>query len=139
MDLDCVIGGPLDPIFDREDDIILFKGTMRNRPYNGSLLLMSAGARPQVYNDFTEKAAAEAGRLFCGSDQAWLMHKLGPNEKVWDDRDGVYWFGGAYRTRRDRAEPRILFFPGSLKPWDVLKIDPFAREHYHLDMMEAAA
>lgn len=139
MDLDVVIGGPLDPLFDRPDDLVLFKGTLRGRPYNGSMLLMTAGCRPAVYEDFNQEAALESGRLFCGSDQAWLMHKLGPNEKVWDDRDGVYWFGGAYRTRRDKAPPRVLFFPGNLKPWDVKKIDPFTRDHYHLDLMEAAA
>jgi hypothetical protein len=136
MDLDCVIGGPLDPLFDRDDDLMLFKGTLRGRPYNGSMVMMTAGCRPQVYEDFNQAAALESGRLFCGSDQAWLMHKLGPNEKVWDDRDGVYWFGGAYRRRP--VEPRILFFPGSLKPWDAAKIDPFTREHYRMDMMEAA-
>lgn len=138
MDLDAVIGGSLDPLFDRDDDLVLFKGTVRNRPYNGSMMMMTAGCRPAVYEDFNQEAALESGRLFCGSDQAWLMHKLGPNEKIWDERDGVYWFGGAYR-RRHQPDPRILFFPGSLKPWDVQKIDPFARQHYHLDAMEMAA
>ncbi|MGV1682909.1 hypothetical protein [Sphingopyxis sp. NJF-3] len=138
MDLDAVIGGPLDPLFDRPDDIVLFKGTLRGRPYNGSMLMMTAGCRPKVYEDFNQASALESGRLFCGSDQAWLMHKLGPNEKVWDDQDGVYWFGGAYRTRRNKVDPRVLFFPGNLKPWDVKKIDPFTREHYHLGLMEAA-
>lgn len=138
MDLDVVVGGPLDPLFDRADDIVLFKGTLRGRPYNGSMMMMTAGCRPQVYEDFNQEAALASGRLFCGSDQAWLMHKLGPDEKVWDDRDGVYWFGGAYRTRRNKEAPRVLFFPGSLKPWDARKIDPFTRENYHLDMMQAA-
>lgn len=138
MDLDVVIGGPLDPLFDRDEDLTLFKGTLRGRPYNGSMMMMTAGCRPAVYEDFNQEAALESGRLFCGSDQAWLMHKLGPGEKVWDDRDGVYWFGGAYRTRREKAAPRILFFPGNLKPWDVRKIDPFTRDNYHLDMMQAA-
>jgi hypothetical protein len=36
MDLDCVIGGPLDPLFDRPEDLVLFKGTAPDRPYNGS-------------------------------------------------------------------------------------------------------
>lgn len=138
MDLDCVVGGPLDPLFDRPEDLVLFKGTLRGRPYNGSMMMIRAGCRPDVYEDFNQAAALESGRLFCGSDQAWLMHKLGPNEPVWDDADGVYWFGGAYRTRRDKVPPRVLFFPGNLKPWDVRKIDPFTREHYHLDLMEAA-
>src|SRR3546814_12769362 len=77
--------------------------------------LFRSGCRPDVYEDFNQKAALESGRLFCGSDQAWLMHKLGPNEAVWDDRDGVYWLGGAHRTRRDKVPPRGILFPGNLK------------------------
>src|SRR3546814_5749797 len=87
MYLDVVVGGPLDPLFDRPEDLVLFKGTLRGRPYNGSMMMIRAGCRPDVYEDFNQKAALESGRLFCGSDQAWLMHKLGPNEAIWDDRD----------------------------------------------------
>jgi hypothetical protein len=35
MDLDCVVGRSLDPLFDRPDDLVLFKGTSIDRPYNG--------------------------------------------------------------------------------------------------------
>src|SRR3546814_19892900 len=30
MDLDVVVGGPLDPLFDRPEDLVLFKGTLRS-------------------------------------------------------------------------------------------------------------
>jgi len=132
MDLDCVIGGPLDPLFDREDDLVLFKGTSRARPYNGSMMLIRAGCRPQVFEDFNQAAALESGKLYCGSDQAWLMHKLGPNEATWDHRDGVYWFGGTY-LKQPEVEPRIVFFPGSMKPWTATLFDGFTRRNYRLD------
>lgn len=137
MDLDCVIGGSLDPLFDRKDDLVLFKGTSRTRPYNGSMMLIRAGCRPQVFDDFNQAAALESGRKFCGSDQAWLMHKLGPREKVWDERDGVYWYGAPYLKGR-QAEPRILFFPGGMKPWVAALFDGFTRHHYRLEMREVA-
>jgi hypothetical protein len=137
MDLDCVIGGPLAPLFDRPEDLVLFKGTNRHRPYNGSMMMIRAGCRPDVFEDFNQAAALESGRLYCGSDQAWLMHKLGPGLPVWDEADGVYWFGGIYRRRR-RVAPRVLFFPGGMKPWTAQAFDEFTRRHYRLDLKEAA-
>jgi hypothetical protein len=138
MDLDAVIGRSLDPLFDRDDDFVIFKGTSSNRPYNGSLWMLKAGARPQVYTDFTPDKAAEAGRLFCGSDQAWLAHCLGWNEKTWGEEDGVVHFRSGYRA--GKPPPRIVFFPGALKPWHIASADKYARSHYRLDAaaMEAA-
>lgn len=138
MDIDVVIAGELDPLFDRNDDLVLFKGTSRSRPYNGSMMLIRAGCRPQVFEEFTEKEAVEAGRRFVGSDQAWLAHKLGWGEQTWDEWDGVCWFGGTYQSRHRNPAPRVLFFPGSMKPWQAAKFDSFTAEHYRLGLQEAA-
>lgn len=138
MDLDCVIGRPLDPLFDRPEDLVLFKGTASTRPYNGSLMLIRAGCRPRVYEDFDQAAALESGALFCGSDQAWLAHRLGWGEKVWGEDDGVVHYRSGYRA--GRPVPRIVFFPGALKPWMITAGDKYARAHYRADprAMEAA-
>lgn len=138
MDLDCVIGGPLDPLFNRKEDLVLYKGTAPDRPYNGSMMLIRAGCRPKVYEDFNAEGARISGQKFIGSDQAWLAHKLGPKERTWAERDGVYWYGPLYRSVAKMVEPRVLFFPGKVKPWDMakIKIDPFTTENYR--MMEAA-
>lgn len=137
MDLDCVVGGSLDPLFERDEDIVLFKGTSPTRPYNGSLLMLRAGSRPQVYTDFTPEAAAEAGHLFCGSDQAWLAHSLGWGEATWSEADGVYCFDCNYKNK---LKPRILFFPGKRKPWlfAPFKIYPFITNNYRIEAREAA-
>lgn len=137
MDLDCVIGGSLDPLFDRPEDLVLFNGTRETRPYNGSMMLMTAGARPQVYEDFTPEGAAEAGIRFIGSDQAWLAYRLGWGEARFTDADGACFYP-KYNFNTKGPEPRVLFFPGKLKPWDVAPIFPFVRKHYRLDMREAA-
>ena len=133
MDLDCVIGGQLDPLFDRPEDLVLYKGTAEGRPYNGSMMLIRAGCRPNVYEKFDQRGANVSGDIFVGSDQAWLAFILGRKEKVWSERDGVYWYGGVhYKVRDRRTPPRLLFFPGKIKPWTIapLKIDPFVTDFY---------
>jgi len=136
MDLDVVIAGSLDPLFDRRDDLVLFKGTKPGRPYNGSMALIRAGCRPQVYEEFTQTGAVEAGERFAGSDQAWLAHILGPGEATWSEADGVYWYN---RRRLPRPMPRLMFFPGSLKPWTVAAFDKSVGAHYRItDQREAA-
>lgn len=118
MDLDCVIYDSLDPLFDSREDFVMYRGTAANRPYNGSMLMMTAGCRSKVYTEFDPTAAAQASRDYIGSDQAWISHVLGPGEATWSIGDGVYW-----QTKRGRqpgfVEPRVIFFPGPMKPWDV--------------------
>jgi hypothetical protein len=142
MDLDCVIGGPLDPLFDRKEDLVLFKGTMPDRPYNGSLMLIRAGCRPHVYEKFDQAGADASGEAFCGSDQAWLAHSLGWHEKTWSEKDGVFWYGqgSVYKGVAKTVRPRVLFFPGKIKPWVIapLNIDQFTTNNYRIAEREAA-
>jgi hypothetical protein len=134
MDVDCVIGASLDPLFARGEDIVLYASPPspipQPRPYNGSMLLMTAGARPQVHERFTPEGAAAAGALYVGSDQAWFSHVLGPGEATWGEADGVVWWG-----RSHSAPPplRAMFFPGHPKPWDLLGSDRWVREHFRGD------
>lgn len=139
MDLDVIVGGPLDPLFDRKEDLVLFNGTDASRPYNGSMMLITAGCRPQVYEDFNQAAADESGDLFFGSDQAWLCHKLGPNEATWGEADGVWFYGDHYRRQMRKADPKVLFFPGKWKPWHLSPIFPWMREHYRIVKQREAA
>lgn len=134
MDLDCIVFRSLDPMLSRTEDLVLFRGTGPRRPYNGSMILMDAGARPQVYEEFTAKAAEQASRRHLGSDQGWLAYKLGNNEAKFTDREGA--LHHTPRLRRDLKCPscierkaRILFFPGRVKPWDLLH-EPAVQEHY---------
>jgi hypothetical protein len=127
MDLDCVIGGPLDPFFDTDADFKMTPGTRAGRPYNGSMMLLTAGSRPQVYDRFTPQGAAEAGTLYVGSDQAWISHVLGPNEQVWKIEDGLGWYG-----RRPAETTTLMFFPCPIKPWEVAVtgMKPWISGHY---------
>jgi hypothetical protein len=137
MDLDCIIGGPLDPLFAREEEFVIFEGTHPSRPYNGSLMMLTAGARPQVYEQFDQAGADASGEQFHGSDQAWLAHVLGPNEATWTEADGV-WHLQRYLQRARKAQPTILFFPGRRKPWELAPIFPYMKRHYRIAEREAA-
>lgn len=130
MDLDCVIAANIDALFDRDDDFIMYKGTSFDRPYNGSLLMLRAGTRPQVYLDFTEENAIKSGQKYVGSDQAWISYCLGPNEKTWSFEDGICWWHSQYNAQIDTK--RIMFFPGQMKPWETVKegTDKWIIEHY---------
>lgn len=140
FDLDCVIGDDLAPILNRREDLVLFKGTHPDRPYNGSLQLLTAGCRPRVFERFNQTAADASGERFVGSDQAWLAQCLGRREKVWAERDGVYFYGQGSIYSPKTTRPRILFFPGKLKPWVLapLRIDPFVSSNYRILEREAA-
>lgn len=131
MDLDCVIGAALDPLLEDDADFRIFRGTAAKRPYNGSMMLLRAGARTQVYDRFTIAGATEAGRKFIGSDQAWISHVLGPNEKTFGPEHGAYWW-----DRGKTQEPvRVMFFPGDVKPWDLIEQGKhqFVMQHYRRD------
>jgi hypothetical protein len=149
MDLDCVVGRSLDPLFDRPDDLVLFKGTSIDRPYNGSMMLIKAGCRSKVYNDFNQQAATKSGEKFVGSDQAWLAMCLGWGEQTWAEHDGVYWYGSHYKQfirgrvspSKGFRKPRLVFFPGKIKPWLLadFRSDKFITDNYRIMEREAEA
>lgn len=117
IDLDSVIVGSMDEVLGRSEDLVLYRSnSVANTPYNGSMLLMDAGARAQVWDRFdplTSPALVKQAGL-TGTDQAWISYVLGPHEAVWDANDGVMHF------KRDCVpdlpdHARIVFFPGPQK------------------------
>ncbi len=134
MDMDCVVSGPLDPLFETDAEFKIYRGTAPGRFYNGSMMLLTAGARRQVYERFNATEAAEAGRKFIGSDQAWISHVLGPDEQTWGPEDGVRWWN---RARREHIpdETRLIFFPGFHKPWQFVEngVDEWIEARYRRD------
>lgn len=120
MDLDCVIVNDLTPIFHRPEPIVLWGDTNPRTAYNGSMTLMSAGARPQVWERFnpqTSPTLAKAAGCW-GSDQAWISYCLGPKEAKFGVKDGVYSFRNHLRTTKTLPpDARIVFFHGKFDPW----------------------
>jgi hypothetical protein len=124
MDLDCIVTGPLDPLFADDVEFRICKGTAHGRLYNGSMMLLKAGSRAQVYERFTLDEAVKAGRRFVGSDQAWISHCLGAGEATWGPEHGVQWHGQPVR------DPRVVFFPGATKPWQLVDAGGPLAKHY---------
>jgi hypothetical protein len=136
MDLDTVITGDLRPLFDRPEDFVIYGDTNPRTFYNGSLLLMTVGCRPQVWKDFDPvlspvKARAEG---HFGSDQGWISYRLGPNETKWSKEDGVF----SYQVDLLPAgalclppEARLVSFHGHVDPWspEAQRL-PWVREHW---------
>jgi hypothetical protein len=137
MDLDLVITDDITPIIDRPDvDFMIWGSSLRRTPYNGSMWMMNAGARKEVYEKFdpevSPKVTLKAG--FHGSDQAWISYLLGHNEKRWDQKDGIFSFRTDVAHNRFKLPEgaRIVFFQGHHDPQNRpdLSRAPWIKEHY---------
>lgn len=129
MDLDCVIAGSLDEPFSRKEDFIIWHNGISNNPYCGSMVMMDAGARKEVWEDFDPATSPQAAKPLIGTDQAWIAHRLGPDEATWTRADGILsryhtgiggsrLMGRAIRNAK-KALPegaRVVFFHGPLSP-----------------------
>lgn len=135
LDLDCVIVNDVSPLWNRDEEFVIWGSAWPNWWYNGSMWLMTAGARRQVWEKFnpdkSPREAARAGRK--GSDQGWIGHVLGPNETKWTTKDGVYSFNGHLKSGKAQLpdDARIVIAHGRYNPWDsyMQNLD-WVREHY---------
>jgi hypothetical protein len=118
VDLDCVVTGNLDRILSKDEDFIINRGETKKNDYNGSMWMMNTGARDQVYSQFNQAGVNQAYRNgYMGSDQGWIRQCLGPKEKTFGNEDGVRSFVRV-RNAPLPEDTRIVFFQGSIKPWD---------------------
>jgi len=140
IDLDVVITGDISPIVDRKEDFVLWGDYVNRRThYNGSMQLIRAGCRPDVYSEFnpvkSPRLTRQAG--FHGSDQAWLSLKFGASAPKWTIRDGVGSFRVHCHKYLGRALPnglKVVFFHGQHDPWDehIQNQYSWVREHWRL-------
>jgi hypothetical protein len=116
MDLDVAIIGDLDPLFERDEPLVMWgSGSAPGTPYNGSMWLHTEGTHTELWDEFDARRSppllAEMG--YTGSDQAWISHKL-PDLPKWTMKDGVYHYGMFCQERLPK-NARIVFAPGSCK------------------------
>lgn len=144
IDLDCVITGSLDPIFNRTEDVVLWRNPnyqvkKRRGRYNTSIILLDAGARPHLYDTFNPaKHPRELRKNLGGTDQAWISTQLSiTDEAYWSSNDGVYGAGRlkdiAPGVRTELPEnARIVFFPGPREPGmpEIQKIHPWIKDYF---------
>jgi hypothetical protein len=137
VDLDTVIVGDMTPVWNRPEDFVIWGETDPRSFYNGSMMLMTAGARSKVWTQFdplrSPAEAKAAGRF--GSDQGWISYCLGPGEPIWRTQDGVYSYRVHLREDPTRlpSDARIVMFHGGTDPWSPMaQAWPWVREHWRL-------
>jgi hypothetical protein len=124
LDLDTLICGDIRHIVETPGLFVGWelRGTHHPKVFNGSLQMFDAQTLQEIWSEFDPAtsltAAAQAG--FKGSDQAWLSHMLvhrpgtvglkWPEVSSWPLQNRIQGI-----LRRDN---RIIFFHGSVKPWD---------------------
>lgn len=134
MDLDSIVTGPLDPLFNRPDNFTILTGANAANPcpYNGSLWMLRAGYRPDVWTDFSLEAAAKVPHYEFPDDQAWFAHKL-PGVVGWKvgAPSGVYAFQKPGWPKGDDlpADARLVVFPGWRDPSKFTHL-PWVKERW---------
>ena len=133
FDLDIVITDDITDKIDRDEDFVALQDRASNTPYNGSMWLLTAGSRPQVWESFDPETTPELTRRMgiVGSDQAQIARALGPNEAVWTEADGFYAYGRDICRKNGGKLPanaKAVFFFG---PHDPATSDkPWVKEHW---------
>lgn len=134
IDLDAIVTGPLDPLLNRAEPFLILKGANSANPcpYNGSLWMLRAGYRPDVWTDFSLDVAARMPFYEFPDDQAWFHHKM-PNENGWKagPHSGVYAFKKPGWPNGDDLpkDARLVCFPGRRDPSQFTHLK-WVREHW---------
>lgn len=155
MDVDCVVTGNLDSLVDRPEDCVFWRNPNyveggKRGFYQGSMQLLTAGARPYIWEDFDpETSPGFYNRRFGGAEQAWISERLNTSypepgwewkEAYWTEADGVYGAGRLFNGKMGEgvqtelpANAKIVFTPGDRSPSQegVQQAHPWMAEHYH--------
>jgi len=142
IDLDCVITDNIDHILNRTDDFIINEYDIKSNRhathqyYNGGIIMMDAGARSQVWDEFDPQTTPQLiqprkDKLeLVGSDQAWISHLLGPGEQTFSKRHGVYDFRKLENKHTLPDDASIVMFPGRRDPLTEYKRYEWIRNHW---------
>lgn len=134
IDLDAIVTGPLDELFDRAESFVILRGGNASNPcpFNGSMFMLRAGEHADVWRDFSLKRAGEVPYHEFPDDQGWLAHKL-PKAAYWTvgPESGVYCFQKPGWPAREALpkDARLVAFPGWRDPSRFAHLD-WVREHW---------
>lgn len=125
LDIDCLVVGSLDQLFDIDADLVCCrprKSWGREDRVMGGTWLLKTGALAWVWAEFVadpkgwiQKARAAGWR---GSDQAYLSYRLAGKYVLWPRDIGIYSSqDGTDKWTRPPEDARIVHFNGPRKPW----------------------
>lgn len=119
MDLDSVVTGGLDELFDRPEPFVILQGANGSNPcpYNGSLWMLRVGYRPDVWIDFDVTSAAKIPHYEFPDDQGWFAMKM-PDAAGWQCGEKVWAFQKNTWPRSNvlPRDARLVVFPGWRSP-----------------------
>ena len=132
LDLDLIITGSLDALFESDAAFTILQGVNAANPcpYNGSLWMLRAGYRSDVWADFTLERARDLPYYIFPDDQCWLADRI-PDAAAFGPENGVYgfqkpgWPGGNELPKN----ARIVAFPGRRDPGQFVHL-PWVRDHW---------
>lgn len=134
MDLDLIVTGPLDELFDRPEPFVILQGAnaVNPCPFNGSLWMLQAGYRPDVWHEFSVELAGKIPFHEFPDDQAWFADMI-PDAAWWQAgrESGVYAFQkpGWPKGEQLPKDARIVAFPGWRDPSNYIRLE-WVREHW---------
>lgn len=134
LDLDMIVTGPLDALFDRPEPFVILQGANASNPcpYNGSVWMLRGGHRPDLWTDFSLDAARKVPFDSFPDDQAWFAAKM-PGAAGWQagPQSGVYAFCKPGWPKGTDLPPdaRLVAFPGHRDPAQFTSL-PWVRKHW---------
>lgn len=123
LDLDIVITGKLDRLFERDETFVILKGANSKNPcpFNGSVFMFNAGAHANLWTEFSLEKAKTIKFYQFPDDQGWFWHML-PDAATWQCgmSSGIYAFHKpGWPWHLNNALPpdaRMVVFPGAHSP-----------------------
>lgn len=133
LDLDVVITGPLDSLFDRDEPFVILSGANADNPcpFNGSVFMLRKGAHPEIFEKFSLEAAKNVPYYTFPDDQAWFHHML-PDAATWPvAKSGIYAFKKPGWPKGDDlpSNASIVAFPGWRSPGRFKEL-PWVRDNW---------
>lgn len=134
LDLDLIITGELDVLFNRPESFMVLGGAnaVNPNPFNCSVMMLRAGYHEDVWTDFSLEAVHKVPWFVFPDDQSWIWHKM-PRAITWQcgPRSGIWSFQkrGWPKDNKLPEGARIVAFPGSRDPKQFEHLD-WVKEHW---------
>lgn len=134
LDLDMVITGRLEPLFDREESFVILQGANAANPcpFNGSVFMLRAGTHSEIWSEFSLDAAKKTKFHTFPDDQGWLWDRI-PKAAGWQvgPTSGIFGFQKPGWPGGDElpSSARIVSFFGKRDPAQFVKL-PWVRKYW---------